>query len=319
MRAEYGYSGWEINTNVQKLVNAGVNVAEPIGGPASFYADWDGLSNFNGQPFTYKWRCVITKSLIRTLDANGFRVGNGKYAIMGLSSGGGAALTIAAQNRQNFDRAASLSGYNWMTAPGMRTAIRLSMLDIAPAPFNVDAMYGPPWSPRWSTNDAVNNLQGMRGMKIYVGSGNGIVGQHSFDTGSSAVSLFNDVFKGSPLELLVHTDQGLRSVRRHQRNPRDEQLLHGHPLVGLLAGHGLGREEPRLLPLNLPGLILPLAPRSSSVVRGRKLPLTPSSRTGSGQNQPGWAAKQVVALAMASDELRHRFGAGVLSFPACVG
>ena len=41
MRAEYGYSGWEINTNVQKLVNAGVNVVQPVGGPASFYADWD--------------------------------------------------------------------------------------------------------------------------------------------------------------------------------------------------------------------------------------------------------------------------------------
>ena len=205
MRAEYGYSGWEINTNVQKLVNAGVNVVQPVGGPASFYADWDAPSNFNAQPFTYKWRCVITRSLIRTLDANGFRVGNGKYAIMGLSSGGGAALTIAAQNRQNFDRAASLSGYNWMTAPGMRTAIRLSMLDISPSPFNVDSMFGPPWSPRWRSNDAAWNIQGLRGMKVYVGSGNGIVGQHSFDGGSSSMSLFNDVFKGAPLELLSFT------------------------------------------------------------------------------------------------------------------
>ena len=59
-------------------------VVQPVGGPASFYADWD-ASNFNAQPFTYQWRCVITRSLIRTLDANGFRVGNGKYAIMGLS------------------------------------------------------------------------------------------------------------------------------------------------------------------------------------------------------------------------------------------
>ena len=45
MRAQYDFSGWEINTNVQELVNRGVNVVEPIGGPASFYTDWNAPSN----------------------------------------------------------------------------------------------------------------------------------------------------------------------------------------------------------------------------------------------------------------------------------
>ena len=123
MRAQYDYSGWEINTNVQEMVKSGVNVVEPIGGPASFYTDWDAPSNFNGQKYRYRWNCVITKTLIAELDRRGFRVGPSKrYAIMGLSMGGNAALVIGAQNRQHFDRAGSLSGYNFLSAPGMRTA-----------------------------------------------------------------------------------------------------------------------------------------------------------------------------------------------------
>ena len=113
-----------------------------------------------------------------------------------------------------------------MTAPAC-AAIRLSMLDISPSPFNVDSMFGPPWSPARS-NDAAWNIQGLRGMKVYVGSGNGIVGQHSFDGGSS-MSLFNDVFKGAARAALVHPDQGVRTVRQPQRSPRHEQLRDGHP------------------------------------------------------------------------------------------
>ena len=60
---------------------SGVNVVEPIGGPASFYTNWDAPSNFNNQPFRYMWNCVITNTLIRGLDSRGYRVGNGKYAI----------------------------------------------------------------------------------------------------------------------------------------------------------------------------------------------------------------------------------------------
>ena len=71
MRAQYDYSGWEINTNIQEMVRSGVNVVEPIGGPASFYTNWDAPSNFNNQPFRYMWNCVITNTLIKALEAGG--------------------------------------------------------------------------------------------------------------------------------------------------------------------------------------------------------------------------------------------------------
>ncbi|MFW0789746.1 alpha/beta hydrolase [Gordonia sp. CPCC 205333] len=200
MRAQYDYNGWEINTNIQEMVRSGVNVVEPIGGPASFYTDWNAPSNFNNQRYRYRWNCVITNTLIRGLDARGFRVGNGKYAIMGLSMGGNAALVIGAQNRRNFDRAASLSGYNFLSAPGMHTMIRLAMLDVDPKPWNSDSMWGPPWDARWYQNDPFLNINRMHGMKIFVGSGNGLFGKYN-----ALPNVFDDLFKGSTLEFLAFT------------------------------------------------------------------------------------------------------------------
>ncbi|GED96327.1 esterase [Gordonia crocea] len=200
MRAQYDYSGWEINTNIQEMVRSGVNVVQPIGGPASFYTDWVAPSNFNNQRYRYAWNCVITRSLIRGLDARGFRVGKSrKYAIMGLSMGGNAALVIGAQNRRNFDRAGSLSGYNFLSAPGMRTMIRLAMLDVDPKPWNVDSMW-PFFGPQWFQNDPMWNIGNMHGMKIFVGSGNGLFGKYN-----ALPNVFDDLFKGSTLEFLAFT------------------------------------------------------------------------------------------------------------------
>ncbi len=200
MRAQYDYSGWEINTNIQEMVRSGVNVVEPIGGPASFYTNWDAPSNFNNQPFRYMWNCVITNTLIKALDRRGYRVGKSRrYAIMGLSMGGNAALTIGAQNRQHFDRAGSLSGYTWLSAPGMRTMIRLAMLDVAPRPWNVDSMW-PIWGLQWFQNDPMWNIGLMHGMKIFIGSGNGLFGRYN-----ARPNVFDDLFKGSTLEFLAFT------------------------------------------------------------------------------------------------------------------
>lgn len=197
MRAQYNLSGWEINTNVQDLVRRGINVVEPIGGPASFYTDWDAPSNFNGQQARYRWGCVIDNRLVPALRARGFAGKNGKYAIMGLSMGGNAALAHAAQRRDLYYAAASLSGYNFLTAPGMRTALRVAMLDVAPQPWNIDAMWGPPWSPRWSQNDPMMLINRMGGLKLYLGSGNGFFGNHN-----APGNFVDDFTKGTPLEML---------------------------------------------------------------------------------------------------------------------
>ncbi|WP_298441299.1 alpha/beta hydrolase [Gordonia sp. (in: high G+C Gram-positive bacteria)] len=204
LRAQYDLSGWEINTNIQNLAKQGVNVVEPIGGPASFYTNWDAPSNFNGQRQAYKWGCVIDRlaanlrsgrSGLPALPGKG-----GKYAIMGISAGGNAALTHAAQRRDLYYAAASMSGYDYLSAPGMRTMIRLAMLDVAPQPWNVDSMWGPPWSPRWVQNDPAMLINRMHGLKLFIGSGNGLFGRYNYPQ-----NVGDDLFKGTPLELLAFT------------------------------------------------------------------------------------------------------------------
>ncbi|MGW0039614.1 alpha/beta hydrolase [Gordonia sp. NPDC003376] len=203
MRAQYDFSGWEINTNIQELVKRGVNVVEPIGGPASFYTNWNAPSNFNGQQRRYMWECVINNTLPAALKSG--RFGNfgtkgGKFAIMGLSSGGNAALTLATKRRDLYYAAGSLSGYNFLSAPGMHTMLRLAMLDVDPKPWNVDAMWGPPWDGRWYDNDPSLRINQMHGMKIFIGSGNGLFGQYN-----ALPNVFDDLFKGSTLEILAFT------------------------------------------------------------------------------------------------------------------
>ncbi len=236
MRAQYDFSGWEINTNVQELVNRGVNVVEPIGGPASFYTDWNAPSNFNGQQSRYMWECVINNRLPQALRANGFQGKNGKYAIMGVSMGGNAALVLASKRRDLYYAAGSLSGYNFLSAPGMHTMIRLAMLDVAPQPWNVDAMWGPPWDGRWYDNDPSLRINRMQGLKLFVGSGNGLFGKYN-----ALPNVFDDLFKVRRWSSSRSPSQGLRRTRLHQRPADHELLRQRHPRLGLLAGHGLER------------------------------------------------------------------------------
>ena len=198
MRAQYDFSGWEINTNVQELVNRGVNVVEPIGGPASFYTNWNAPSNFNGQQRRYMWECVIQNRLAPALRQKGFKGKGGKYAIMGISSGGNAALVLAAKRPDLYYAAGSLSGYDFLSAPGMHTMLRLAMLDVDPKPWNVDAMWGPPWDQRWYDNDPFMLINRMHHLKVFTGSGNGLFGRYN-----ALPNVFDDLFKGSTLEVLA--------------------------------------------------------------------------------------------------------------------
>lgn len=204
LRATSRTSGWAHQTNIAKMAYSGVNVVQPVGGLASFYTDWDAKSG-NKVKYRYRWTCRLTK-IIEELDARGMAVGrSGKYAIMGISMGGGAALTYGAYHRKRISHAFSMSGYISLASPGMRTAIRLAMIDAGieagVGPFNSDAMWGPPWSIRWINNDPVMQLNRMRGMKVRIASATGIWGRYNTDPIGSV--------KGTPLEILALQQAGI--------------------------------------------------------------------------------------------------------------
>ncbi|WP_188487245.1 alpha/beta hydrolase [Williamsia phyllosphaerae] len=198
LRATNDVSGWEKNTRIQDMADSGVNVVQPVGGIASFYSDWNAPSNFNNQKFRYRWKCLIDQKLIPELDRRKLNVGpRGQYAIMGISMGGNAAMVLGANNRR-ISHLFSLSGYLNLSAPGMREAIRIALLDAGieagVGPFNSDSMWGPPTSPRWLENDPFVQIGKMRNKKVRVAAGSGLQGRFPV----SPIGLI----QGSPLEAL---------------------------------------------------------------------------------------------------------------------
>ncbi|MFI1915679.1 alpha/beta hydrolase [Nocardia sp. NPDC020380] len=173
MRAGQDLNGWEIETNVaETLASWNINVVMPVGGESSFYTDWNAPSEFFGIPagtgsantgsgatdalsggpgksYRYAWESFLTNDLRWALrDRYGFNPN--RNGIFGLSMGGSAALTLAAYHPDQFSFAGSFSGYLNISAPGMREAIRLAMIDAGG--YNVDSM-APPWGPQWLRMD----------------------------------------------------------------------------------------------------------------------------------------------------------------------
>ncbi|UGT40368.1 esterase family protein [Nocardia yamanashiensis] len=176
LRARNDLSGWEIDTDISRVLPAwNINVVMPIGGQSSFYSDWVAPSNTNGQTVPYAWETFLTRDLRNAMAARlGFNPrGNG---VLGLSMGGSAALVLAAYHPDQFRYAASYSGYLNISAPGMREALRAALLDAGG--YNIDAMWGPPWSELWLRNDPLVFAPRLRdnGTRLWVSTGNGIPG-----------------------------------------------------------------------------------------------------------------------------------------------
>ncbi|MFD3810295.1 alpha/beta hydrolase [Rhodococcus sp. NPDC058639] len=186
LRATDNVSGWEHETNAAWLSDHGVNVIMPVGGQSSFYADWYAPSNFNVQPYTYKWESFLTQNLPDHLAAV-YGISRGSNAVVGLSMGGNAALILAAHHRDQFTFAGSMSGYLNLSAPGMREAIRLAMLDAGG--YNSDAMWGPPWDPAWLRHDPFVAAPMLQGLPMWISASSGLPGQH--DRPNSAIGVFN--------------------------------------------------------------------------------------------------------------------------------
>jgi diacylglycerol O-acyltransferase/trehalose O-mycolyltransferase len=157
LRAQDDYNGWDINTAAfEWFHDSGIATVMPVGGQSSFYSDWYSPSNFNNQPYTYKWETFLTRELPAYLETTK-QVSPTGNAVVGLSMSGGAALILAAYHPDRFRFAASMSGFLNPSTPFMKQAIRIAMLDAGG--YNVDNMWGPPWDPAWKRNDPVEQVQ----------------------------------------------------------------------------------------------------------------------------------------------------------------
>jgi diacylglycerol O-acyltransferase/trehalose O-mycolyltransferase len=171
LRARNDRNAWSFETNaLQQFAGDNLTLVMPVGGQSSFYTDWYEPSNLNGQKITYKWETFLTRELPAYL--TGYGVSPHNDAVLGLSMGGSSALTLAAYHHDQFKFAGSLSGFPDISAPGMRVAMRLAMLDAGR--YSVDAMWGPPWSESWSRNDPFEFAARLRGISLFISAGNGV-------------------------------------------------------------------------------------------------------------------------------------------------
>ncbi|WP_373283774.1 alpha/beta hydrolase [Nocardia tenerifensis] len=173
LRAPADHSQWTSDTDVlRQFAGDDVTVVLPVGGRSSFYTDWYRPSSTNHQATTYKWETFLTRELPAFLA--GYGVSRTNNAIVGASMGGNAALTLAAHHRDQFRFAGSLSGFVHPTFPLWNEAMRAAMWD--EGNFNVDDMWGPAGAPAWTRNDATEQAELLRGLPMYVSTGDGAPG-----------------------------------------------------------------------------------------------------------------------------------------------
>lgn len=170
LRAPADHSQWVSDTDaLRQFAGDNVTLVFPVGGRSSFYTDWYRPSSTNGQQATYKWETFLTKELPAYLAR--FGVSPTNNAIVGASMGGNAALTLAGHHRDQFKFAGSFSGFVHPTFPLWNEAMRAAMWD--EGNFNVDDMWGPAGDPAWRRNDATEQAELLRGLPVYVSTGNG--------------------------------------------------------------------------------------------------------------------------------------------------
>ncbi|MBF6166401.1 esterase family protein [Streptomyces gardneri] len=180
LRAPGDHNQWTTDTDaLRQFENDNVTLVFPVGGHSSFYTDWYRPSSTNGQTTTYKWETFLTRELPAYLQRYG--VSRTNNAIVGASMGGNAALTLAAHHRDQYKFAGSFSGFLHPTFPLWNEAMRAAMWD--EGHFNVDDMWGPAGDPAWSRNDATVQAELLRGLPIYISTGNGVPGPQDLPYG----------------------------------------------------------------------------------------------------------------------------------------
>jgi diacylglycerol O-acyltransferase/trehalose O-mycolyltransferase len=197
MRARNDLNGWEIDTEVgRELTKWNINVVMPVGGQSSFYADWSAPSSILGLPpasgassgsgdleldaagpgksSTYRWETFLTQNLRAALrERLGFNPN--RNGVFGLSMGGSAALTLAAYHPDQFNYAGSYSGYLHMSAPGMRQALRVAMLEAGG--YDIDDL-APAQSAKWSRIDPFVFAPRLKAnnTRLWISAGSGVPG-----------------------------------------------------------------------------------------------------------------------------------------------
>ncbi|XRQ04241.1 alpha/beta hydrolase [Actinomadura welshii] len=158
------YTSWTKDSNIEQIIGPyNAMVVMPEGGWNGSYTNW-----YNGgKGGIPKWETFHIGEVIPLMERN-FRAG-GVRAAIGLSSGGQGAITYAERHPKLFKYAASYSGALNISAPGMPVILTSMNRESG------TAIWGDPITARgnWRAHDATVNVAKLKGIGVYVSSGNG--------------------------------------------------------------------------------------------------------------------------------------------------
>ncbi|WP_405137201.1 alpha/beta hydrolase [Nocardia sp. NBC_01388] len=196
-----GPASWDHETHAGDfLADKDINVVQPVGGAASYYADWRAPDPLLG---VVKWKTYLTEELPPLIDV---ALGaNGVNAIAGVSMSGTSVLQLPIAEPGLYRAVAAYSGCAQISDPAGQSFVRLT---VAYSGGDAENMYGPPDDPLWAANDPYVNAAGLRGLDLYLSSGNGLPGpydttrdRHLVDAGVGALA--NQIVVGGVIEAAV--------------------------------------------------------------------------------------------------------------------
>ncbi|WP_109522816.1 MULTISPECIES: alpha/beta hydrolase [Nocardia] len=166
-----------------------VNVVLTIGGPASYYTDWQRPDPVLG---TNRWETFLAAELPPLIDAE--FLGNGHNAVMGVSMGAEAAMMLMVRLPGLYSAVAAHSGcYSIGSELGQAQARAI----VATYLGQPDNMFGRYDDPDWLAHDVTAHAETLRGKAIYVSVGSGVPGAYDVPGNPDVVGA---ITFGAPLE-----------------------------------------------------------------------------------------------------------------------
>jgi len=191
-------ASWVARSNaLEFLADKNVNVIQPIGGKWSYYTDWIKDDPTLGRN---KWKTFFTEELPPLVD--GALGTNGVNAIAGLSTSGTTVLALPIAKPGLYKAAAAYSGCAQTSDPVGSEFIKLTVEVWGGG--DTENMWGPEGSEEWVANDPYVNAEGLRGLDLYISSGNGLPGPYDTLDGPYALpgayGLANQIIIGGVIE-----------------------------------------------------------------------------------------------------------------------
>lgn len=169
-----------------------VNVVLSVGGPVSYYTDWQRPDPVLG---SYRWETFLTRELPPLLD-DAFE-GSGRNAIAGISMGAQAALMLAVRSPHLYAAVAGYSGCYSATAGFGQAQMRAVIASMGGDATN---MFGAPEDPDWDAHDVFAHVDALRGSTVYLSAGSGLPGARE---SGSPMELADAALIGGPLEAVT--------------------------------------------------------------------------------------------------------------------